>query len=129
MFETYLKSLKGGQMLAWAGAVAAAILQFCNTNGVPSQTGQLAAAAGALVACLLFFLNPKAKAWVEDHPQDLAATVQAVMGEMQAGGQPRNFSAPKPPAPIPAPPPPAAASLTPDQVVALRALLASAGDA
>jgi len=134
MYETYFRSLKGGQMIAWSAAIATGVLQFCNAHGIAHQDGLLAAGGGAAVSALLFFLNPKARGWVESHEApDLADTVRAVVGELRsADGGPRNFSPPRPPAPPPAPEPIAPADTSPsisapDPLDAVVAILRAAG--
>lgn len=123
MFETYFRSLKGGQMLAWAAAAAAATLQFCNAHSIPQQQGYIAAGVAALAAAVAFFVNPKALDWVDPAgPPDLATTVQAVVDQLRTpSGAPRNFStapAQESAAPLPSP------SISPEEAAALRAILA-----
>ena len=100
MFETYFKNLKGGQLLAWAGGAAVAVLQFCRDHGIPQQQAYIAAAVAAAVVAVAFFINPKALSWASpDGPPDLATTVRAIVSEMQSGsGGPRTFSPPPRPA-------------------------------
>ena len=64
LFDRWLRDVKFGQMLSWAGGCAVAAHEFCGRAGVPEEDGRVASGAVAVVAMTLYLLNPKGREWV-----------------------------------------------------------------
>ena len=62
--EKWLKDVKWGQMLGWAGGAATGAHEYLGSVGVPDPQALHASGAVALCAMLLYFLNPKGRDWV-----------------------------------------------------------------
>lgn len=64
LFDLYLKNLKGGPMLSWAGASAIAFYQWGLGQGLTGRPLYYAAGVVFALACLLYAINPKALQWL-----------------------------------------------------------------